>query len=197
MRPSHRPSIAEQGSGRRRRQASQLALAGKVWSEMCKKKHIHSEQNSMDTTFSFYHYRERKWVFFTLLLVTSDSDFSSRASIQYMGMRDEMDLWDVGARVNVKWCTLLRYRCSRTAVGAGGTSVEALSSLLTGSSLLHTASSMPVGKVVYRIKYTIQHVLFERLTNIGWGNFGRFLNMVVYGYKYMSICCMQVGLQRY
>lgn len=75
--------------------------------------------------------------------------------------------------------------------------MEAFSSLLTGSSLLHTASSMPVGKVAYMIKYTIQHVPFERLTNIGWENFGRFLNIVVYGYKYISICRIQVGLQRY
>lgn len=40
---------------------------------------------------------------------------------------------------------LLRYHFSQTAVGAGGTSVEAFSSLLTGSSLLHTASSMGLG----------------------------------------------------
>lgn len=37
---------------------------------------------------------------------------------------------------------LLRSRSSQTAVGAGSMSVEAPSSLLTGSSLLHTASSM-------------------------------------------------------
>lgn len=47
--------------------------------------------------------------------------------------------------------------------------MEALSSLLTGSSLLHTASSMPLGKVVYMIKHTLQHVHFGSVTNAEGG----------------------------
>lgn len=49
--------------------------------------------------------------------------------------------------------------------------MEALSSLLTGSSLLHTASSMSLGKVVYMIKHTVQHVHFGRFTNTKVGKF--------------------------
>lgn len=50
--------------------------------------------------------------------------------------------------------------------------MEALSSLLTGSSLLHTASSMPLGKLVYMIKHTIQHVNVGRFTNTKVGKGG-------------------------
>lgn len=157
MWPSPHPSCAEQGCGRRRLQASQLALAGKVWSIMYK--------HTRTTAWTL-------WIFWWLL-----SGISSPEQM-YSTQGWEME-WMCGVLDHIFKCsnglctTLLRFHSSQTAVGAGGTSVEAFSSLLTGSSLLHTASSMALGKAVAIIKLTMQHVLFERLTNIGEESFGR------------------------
>lgn len=152
---SPHPSCAEQGCGRRRLQASQLALAGKVWSIMYK----HTRRTAWAL-----------WIFWWPLTGISSPEQMYRT--QGWEMEWMCGVLDHILKCSNRLCTaLLRFHSSQTAVGAGGTSVEAFSSLLTGSSLLHTASSMALGKAVDIIKLTIQHVLFERLTNIKGGKF--------------------------
>lgn len=132
MWPSCGPSFAEQGGGRTGRQAPQLALAGKGCS---------TERNTFLTTEGVHRTLcLKKWDSWTFFLLSESLDHWRSQAHRWNGF---VGSW------NTFWCekcALPRYRSSQTAVGAGGTSVEALSSPLTGSSPLHTASSTPLGE---------------------------------------------------